>query len=51
METSCLKNLNVADAFETLIEDTNIEAKKKGTNNNNFEIKNEEKKKKSGCYF
>ena len=28
METSCLKNTNVADAFETLIELTNIEAKK-----------------------
>ena len=28
METSCLKNTNVSDAFETLIELTNIEAKK-----------------------
>ena len=28
METSCLKNTNVADAFETLIELTNIEVKK-----------------------
>jgi Ras-related protein Rab-11A len=28
METSCLKNENVADAFETLIEITNIESKK-----------------------
>lgn len=28
METSCLKNKNVADAFETLIEITNIETKK-----------------------
>ena len=27
METSCLKNANVADAFETLIEITNIESK------------------------
>ena len=28
METTCLKNTNVSDAFETLIELTNIEAKK-----------------------
>ena len=28
METSCLKGTNVSDAFETLIELTNIEAKK-----------------------
>ena len=28
METSCLKNDNVADAFETLIEMTNIDSKK-----------------------
>ena len=28
METSCLKNTNVANAFETLIELTNIEVKK-----------------------
>ena len=28
METSCLKNENVANAFETLIEITNIEVKK-----------------------
>ena len=28
METSCLKNTNVANAFETLIEITNIEIKK-----------------------
>ena len=28
METSCLKNTNVADAFETLIEIANIELKK-----------------------
>ena len=28
IETSCLKNKNVANAFETLIEITNIEAKK-----------------------
>ena len=35
METSCLKNKNVADAFETLIEITNIEAKKNINSNNN----------------
>ena len=52
METSCLKNLNVADAFETLIEDTNREAKKGGLNNSNFEINNDSgKKEKKGCYF
>ena len=28
METSCLKNAHVADAFETLIEITSIELKK-----------------------
>ena len=32
MESSCLKNTNVADAFDTLIEITNIEAKKNGKN-------------------
>ena len=31
METSCLKNDNVADAFETLIEMTNIESKKRNS--------------------
>ena len=34
METSCLKNTKVADAFETLIEITNIELKKKKYNRN-----------------
>ncbi len=29
METSCARNLNVTDAFETIIEITNIELKKK----------------------
>ena len=33
METSCLKNTNVANAFETLIELTNIEAKKNNREN------------------
>ena len=32
METSCLKNKNVADAFQTLIETTNMEAKKNNAN-------------------
>lgn len=32
METSCKKNRNVADAFQTLIETTNIEAKKNNSN-------------------
>ena len=31
METSCLKNTNVANAFETLIELTNIETKRSNT--------------------
>ena len=39
METSCLKNENVADAFETLIEITNREALKKKSINNNKEKK------------
>ena len=34
METSCVKNTNVSNAFETLIELTNIEAKK-----NNYDLK------------
>ena len=43
METSCLKNTNVANAFETLIEITNIEAKKNGDTNTNkgLKLKNE----------
>ena len=65
METSCLKNTNVADAFETLIEITNREEIKKkeekifeeGENNNNNNIKInfanqlERKHKKEKCYF
>ena len=35
METSCRKNINVADAFQTLIEITNIEAKKEKKTKNN----------------
>ena len=33
METSCIKNTNVSDAFETLIEITNREAIKNKNNN------------------
>jgi Ras-related protein Rab-1A len=42
LETSCLKNENVADAFETLIEITNREAKiaKNGVNQNNISLTN-----------
>ena len=36
METSCLNNTNVSNAFETLIELTNIETKK--NNQNNFQL-------------
>ncbi len=32
METSCKKNRNVEDAFQTLIETTNIQAKKNNWN-------------------
>ena len=39
METSCLKNSNVASAFETLIELTNIEEKRK--QNKNIQINKE----------
>ena len=46
METSCLENTNVASAFATLIEITNIEAKK--IQENNIDL-NTKKKKKSFC--
>ena len=46
METSCLKNKNVASAFETLIEITNIEAKK---NPKGFQIKDDNQKVKKKC--
>ena len=51
METSCLKNTNVSNAFETLIELTNIEAKK-----NNYDLKRKgtsikKDKNKDGCPF
>ena len=38
METSCLKNTNVSDAFETLIEMTHIEAMKNQLNKVNKKI-------------
>ena len=45
METSCLKNENVSDAFETLIEITNIESKKnKTTTNGNLKLSKNKKK-------
>ncbi len=40
LETSCLKNSNVANAFETLIEITNIETKKNKSQNQNSEKSN-----------
>ena len=45
METSCLKNSNVADAFETLIIMTNndIIKKEKENKENNYEIKKRNK--------
>ena len=53
METSCLKNTHVADAFETLIEITNIEAQKNKNKNKNekfkIKIRNIEKKKICQC--
>ena len=53
LETSCLKNKNVADAFETLIEITNREAKKaKNVDNSNsksFSIDKKHKNKDDKC--
>ena len=50
METSCLKNTNVADAFETLIEITNREAIKNKNKSENFKItKSKNKKKPCSC--
>ena len=51
METSCLKNTNVADAFDTLIEITNIEAKKNGKKltKDGIILKNEKNEKKK-CF-
>ena len=48
METSCLKNKNVADAFQALLEITNIEMKKntiKKTYSKIYITKNEHMKK------
>ena len=48
METSCFKNKNVADAFSTLIEITNIESKKNNKSNCNIILeKNIQKNKKN----
>ena len=53
METSCLKNENVASAFETLIEITNIETKKneniKNSNIKDLNIENNNNNNKGGC--
>ena len=55
METSCLKNTGVADAFETLIELANIEARK-NTNIKAYKIgnlslnKNNKRRKKKNIY-
>ena len=50
METSCLKNTNVADAFETLIELTNIEVNKIKDMNNGVKIKMNMNKEKKKCH-
>ena len=47
METSCLKNTNVASAFETLIELTNIEEKRK--QNKNIQINNNNSNRRNVC--
>ena len=53
MESSCLKNENVSNAFETLIEITNIESKKSNNENNKSNIKLDkikgDKKEGKGC--
>ena len=41
MEASCLKNTNVSNAFETLIEITNIEAIKNGEARRGVQLKKE----------
>ena len=46
METSCLRNQNVTDAFETLIEITNIELKKNNNKINSLKLDTNEKNKK-----
>ena len=47
METSCLNNSNVADAFETLIEITHIELMKRLQNSSVHMLKNKFKIKKN----
>ena len=51
METSCLKNSNVANAFEALIELTNIESKKNMNENDNLKLRKTiyRKKNKNHC--
>ena len=49
METSCLKNANVADAFETLIEMTHIEAMKNKKNNVKLSNNKENRNKRECC--
>ena len=51
IETSCLRNKNVANAFETLIEIANIEAKKKIENGFHIKLDNHNRKKRQDCIF
>ena len=52
METSCVQYLNVSDAFESLVEETNIELQKKKVKSNNITINNTQvnSKSNSGCF-
>ena len=49
IETSCLKNTNVAGAFETLIEMTNIDSKKEDSEQKGAKLNPNEHKKKGKC--
>ena len=49
METSCLKNSNVASAFETLIELTNIEEKRKQNKNIQINVNNSNRRNVCKC--
>ena len=49
LETSCLKNTNVAGAFETLIEMTNIDSKKEDSEQKGAKLNPNEHKKKGKC--
>ena len=49
MESSCADNYNVADAFTSLVEMTNIELKKGNRITENIKIKKNTKKKKGCC--